>query len=43
MENPMPLPSKNAILEAAKIVEIKVNEKIVASLKEHAEPLVEKK
>lgn len=34
---------KNAILEAAKIVEIKVNEKIVASLKEHFEPLVEKK
>jgi len=34
---------KNAILEAAKIVEIKVNEKIVASLAEHPEPLAEKK
>jgi glycerol-3-phosphate acyltransferase PlsX len=33
---------KNAILEAAKIVEIKVNEKIAKSLAENLEPLVEK-
>lgn len=34
---------KNGILEAAKIVEIKVNDKIIASLAEHPEPLAEKK
>ena len=33
---------KNAIVEAAKIVEIKVNEKIVSSLAENLEPMVEK-
>lgn len=33
---------KNAIVEAAKIVEIKVNEKIVSSLAENLEPMAEK-